>query len=89
MKHVVSLVSVKVVPGASRDRIVRWGEWLKVCVTAPAERGRANEAVLELLCGFFGAPVTLRSGAGSPRKIVAVSLPQAQVQERIRTCPEG
>ncbi len=39
-------LSLKVVPGSSRDEIVGWlGDSLKVKVKAPPEKGRANEAV--------------------------------------------
>ena len=42
--------AVKVVPGASRDRIVgTLGQALKVAVSAPAEKGAANKALLKLL----------------------------------------
>ncbi|MBI2900978.1 MAG: DUF167 domain-containing protein [Planctomycetes bacterium] len=84
-----TLLAVKVVPGASRSRIARWGDRLKVCVTAPAEKGKANAAVIELLSEFFGAPVVLRSGAGGPLKTVEVRLSRAEVEERIRNVDGG
>lgn len=46
---------VKVIPGASRSRIV--GEMdgaLKVAVAAPPEKGKANQAVLTLLAEALG-----------------------------------
>lgn len=40
-------LAVKVVPGSSRDQIVgRLGDALKIKVTAPAEKGKANTAVV-------------------------------------------
>jgi len=40
-------LSLKVVPGSSRDEIVGWlGDSLKVKVKAPPDKGRANEAVV-------------------------------------------
>ena len=49
------VVAVRAQPGARRNGIV--GEHhgaLKVAVTAPAERGRANEAVAALLAAALG-----------------------------------
>ena len=79
------LLEIKVVPGASREKIDRWGDRLKVCVPAPAEKGRANAAVLSLLKEFFDAPVLLRSGAGSSRKTVEVRLSRSAVEERLKS----
>ena len=43
-------MAVKVVPGASRDRIVgKLGDALKVAVSKPPEAGAANKAVIALL----------------------------------------
>ena len=69
-------LSLKVVPGASRDEIVGWlGDSLKVKVKAPPEKGRANEAVVALLAEHLGidaSSIAVVSGHGSPAKIVAV-----------------
>ncbi len=67
-------ISVKVVPGSSRNGIVGWlGEDLKVRVRAPATDGKANEALCEFLASEFGLParaVRITSGFSSRRKIV-------------------
>ena len=69
-------LQVKVVPGSTRNRIVgRYGEGLKVQVSAPPERGKANEAVIELLAEAFGVKagcIELVSGASGPRKVFAI-----------------
>ena len=69
-------LSLKVVPGSSRDEVVGWlGDSLKVKVKAPPEKGRANEAVVVLLAerlGVDASSIALVSGHGSPAKIVAV-----------------
>lgn len=68
--------AVKVVPGASRDRLVGgYGDSLKVQVAAAAEGGKANARLCEVLAAVFGvAPraVEVASGHGSPRKVVMV-----------------
>ena len=69
-------LSLKVVPGSSRDEIVGWlGDSLKVKVKAPPEKGRANEAVVALLADRLGidpSSIAVVSGHGSPAKVVAV-----------------
>ena len=73
-------IKVKVVPGSSRSAVA--GEMadgtLKVTVTSPPEKGRANAAVCELLARHFGVAlgaVTIVAGHGSPRKLVRVLRP--------------
>jgi uncharacterized protein (TIGR00251 family) len=69
-------LSLKVVPGSSRDEVVGWlGDSLKVKVKAPPEKGRANEAVVALLADRLGIDVSsiaVVSGHGSPGKVMAV-----------------
>jgi len=67
---------VKVRPGGRADAIgVPHGGALKLSVTAPPERGRANAAVCALLAGRVGVPVTrisVASGHTSPLKTIQV-----------------
>jgi uncharacterized protein len=69
-------ISVKVVPGASRDSVEGWaGDELKVRVRAPALEGRANEAVCECLAEALGLKrraVSLAQGALSRRKVLQI-----------------
>ena len=81
--------AVKVVPGAARDRIVGMlGESLKVQISAPAEKGKANERLCEVLAAALGVPfrsVQVTGGHSSPRKIVAVhGLSASDVRTRLR-----
>ena len=73
---IAARLSLKVVPHASREALVGWmGEVLKVAVTAPPERGKANAAVEDLLARVLGIDrrrVTVVSGHTAARKIVEV-----------------
>lgn len=68
--------SVKVVPGASRDRVMgELGGSLKVAVSRPAEGGAANAAVVALLAAALGVPksaVRIVRGHTGPRKEIGV-----------------
>ncbi len=69
-------ISVKVVPGASRSGIVGWlGDDLKVRIQAPANDGKANDALCEFLASELGLPsraIRIASGFSSRKKIVEV-----------------
>lgn len=68
-------LSVKVVPGASRSEVAGvLGNRLKVRVAAPAEKGRANEAVVEVLRAWLGAKdVEIVAGRSAREKTVRVA----------------
>jgi uncharacterized protein len=70
-------LQVKVIPRSSRNRVAGWvGETLKVCVTVPPERGKANDAVEELLAGALGVArerICLVAGRTSTRKIIEIA----------------
>lgn len=83
-----TLIAVKVVPGASRSRIAGpHGDALKVQVAAPPERGRANEAVCDLLAEALGVPrraVSVVRGETSPVKTIRVDgLAPGEVERRL------
>ena len=66
-------VDVWVVPGSSRDAVIgTHGNALNVRVSAPPDRGRANDAVAALLSEHFGAPATLLRGHTSRTKTYRV-----------------
>jgi uncharacterized protein (TIGR00251 family) len=70
-------LNVKVVPGSSRNQIVGWlGDALKIKVTAPPEKGQANEAVIELLAEALDLTtddIEVLSGHSSPSKVIAIN----------------
>jgi uncharacterized protein (TIGR00251 family) len=81
---------LRVSPGAAKAAVVgRHGDAWKVRVAAAPERGRANEAVLELLAETLELPrssVTLVSGGGSRDKIVALAgISPEEIERRLAT----
>ena len=79
---------IKVVAGSSRTGIAGWlGDTLRVRVSAPAERGKANAAVEALLSEALGLPgggARIVSGSTSPRKLVEIiGLTEAEVRRRL------
>lgn len=81
-------LNVKVSPGARSDAITGWlGHVLKVRVTTPPERGKANEAVCRLLAAHLGLParaVSVSRGATSRDKLVQVDgLSETEMRRRL------
>ena len=77
-----------VVPKSSRDAVVGWiGDRLKLRVTAPPERGRANAAAERVLAEALGLPrrrVRLVGGLNSALKLVEIDgLAEAEVRRRL------
>jgi len=69
-------IAVKVVAGASRDRVVGpLGDRLKVQVRRPPEKDKANRAVCGLLASALGVArgeVSVARGRTRPEKAIAV-----------------
>lgn len=70
-------VRVKVIPRSSKNEVS--GELadgtIKVHVTAPPEKGKANEQVCAVLAAHYQVPVRavhIMSGHGNPRKLVRI-----------------
>jgi uncharacterized protein YggU (UPF0235/DUF167 family) len=81
-------LTIKVVPGSSQNCLAGWlGETLKVRVTAPAERGKANSAVEATLAAALGVPngfARVVRGKTSPRKVVEIEgLSESEVYRRL------
>jgi uncharacterized protein (TIGR00251 family) len=82
------LVRVKVVPGASRSKVVGMlGDRLKLAVAAPPEAGKANKAVCKLIAKALDIPardVAVSVGTTNPQKTLTVTgLSLVQVVERL------
>lgn len=68
-------IRVKVVPGSRRESVEKFGDGYKVRASVPAEKGRANERVRELLAQKLGcrtADVRILSGHSSAMKWVEI-----------------
>jgi uncharacterized protein (TIGR00251 family) len=84
-------LNIKAVPGSSRSAIAGWlGDTLKVRVTAPPERGKANAAIEAAVAEALGVPsesVRVIAGQASPRKVLEL---EGVTQEDIdRRFPRG
>ena len=81
------LLRIKVVPGASRDEIAGiLGDRLRIRVSAPPERGRANKAVCALLASVIGVKandVAVTEGRTSPLKVVRITGGPADTVRRL------
>jgi len=70
-------LKVKVVPGASRSGLCGWlGDSLKVRVSAPPEKGKANAAVIKLLAKELQVPASafsISSGKASQQKTIEIT----------------
>ena len=81
-------IAVKVVPGSSRTQLAgRLGDRLKVKVAAAPEKGKANQAVCELIAETLGLPhrnVTVRAGHTNPEKTLQIiGMAQTEVDARL------
>jgi uncharacterized protein len=70
-------IHVKAVPGASRESIAgRLGDRIKLKVAAPAEGGKANDAIRRLLAGALkvrASQIRIESGLSHPEKTYVVA----------------
>ncbi|MEM2583776.1 MAG: DUF167 domain-containing protein [Candidatus Thermoplasmatota archaeon] len=69
------IVKIKVIPNAGKNEIIQEGEILKVKVSSPPSKGKANKEVIELLADFFGVKkncIRIIKGANSREKIIEI-----------------
>ena len=86
----VTRLRVKAVPGASSSGIAGWlGDTLKVRVSAPPEKGKANAAVEGVIAKALDLPdgaVRIVAGQSSQWKVVEIEgLSHAEVLGRLST----
>ncbi len=87
-------LSLKIVPGSSRDVIVGWlGDDLKIKVRAKAEQGKANAAVEKVLAKTLGLSlkdVQITAGKTASRKTVEIAgIDAAELNEKLNTLEIG
>jgi len=88
----MAFITLRVTPSASRDAVVGWqGDVLRLHVAAPAQRGKANEAVLRLLAAALGIErrrLRIVRGHTSRQKVVSVDgLDEAEIRTRLGEPP--
>ena len=70
------VLELHVQPGAKRSEFAgKHGDRLKIRLAAPAHEGRANDALVEFLAGYYRVPrrnVTIVSGLRSRQKRVVI-----------------
>jgi len=70
------LIQVKVTPNASEDKVIGMDkEILKIKVRATPEKGKANQAVIDLLAKHYKVPkrcIIIKSGETSRLKLVLI-----------------
>ena len=81
-------LALKVSPKASRNAITGWhGEQLEVSVTAPPDKGKANDAVIEVLADGLDLPksaIALVRGHTSTQKLIEITgLAEGEVLRRL------
>ena len=80
---------LRVRPGGKKNTLVgEHGGALRLRVTAPPEKGKANRAVVSLLAEALGLPaaaVEIAAGETSPDKVAVLPLEPEEVRGRIRS----
>ncbi|NOR43034.1 MAG: DUF167 domain-containing protein [Gammaproteobacteria bacterium] len=86
-------LQIKVIPSSSKDCIVGWLEdTLKIKVKAPADKGKANKAVIKVLEESLSLPrgsVIIKSGLTSCLKTININVDNDNdIRERLARLPK-
>lgn len=75
MKNLPKTFNIRVSPHAKQSKIVESDGVLHVYTNVAPEKGRANDAVIELLADYFKVPkskITISKGLASRNKVVVI-----------------
>lgn len=80
---------IKVVPGARKNRVVgKYGDAIKIQVSAPPEQGKANQAVIAVLSEVLGISpqqLAIIRGHTQPRKVIQIDgIDQASIEAKLK-----
>jgi uncharacterized protein (TIGR00251 family) len=84
----MATLSIKVIPGARKNRVVgKYGDAIKIQVSAPPEQGKANQAVIALLSEVLGVSpqrIQILRGHTQPRKVIQINdIDQGAVEAKL------
>lgn len=69
-------LKLKVTPNSNKNQVVGWlGQFLKVKIKAPADRGRANDELINFLAQELNiqrSQINLEKGLTSRRKLISI-----------------
>ena len=85
-------LTIHATPGARRTAVggVHDGA-LRVSVNAPADKGKANDAILRAIADALGirpSQITITRGATSRRKLLTIDDPPEGLEERLKRLKE-
>ena len=68
-------IKIKVIPGAKKAEVIKEKSFLKVKVNAPAQKGKANKRLTEILSKYFNvskSDIKIIKGEKSKNKIIEI-----------------
>lgn len=68
-------IKVKVIPNAKKQRIEQTNEGFKIYLTVPAQEGRANKNLVEVLAEYFDVKkynITIVQGETQREKVIQI-----------------
>jgi uncharacterized protein (TIGR00251 family) len=71
----MAVIQIKVVPKASKTQVIKEKEWIKIKLTSPAQKGKANKQLIELLSKKLRLPkskIKIVSGETSRDKQISI-----------------